>query len=90
MRPRNAWIEQSRVIAFLAVSAVLLNWITTSDHLARSLIHRYLWPIADMDLLLLVGGAIATLSAHRLAQRAAGPLAGRTLPAAASEPRATE
>jgi hypothetical protein len=40
----------------LAVSVVLLNWITTRDHLLRSLGHRHLRPIAGMDLLLLVGG----------------------------------
>jgi hypothetical protein len=45
---------------------VLLNWITTGDHLARSLAHRHLWAVAGMDCLLLVTGALALLAAYRL------------------------
>ena len=66
LRPARAWIEQCAAIAVLAGSAVLLNWLTTGDHFARSLAHRHLWPVAGMDLLLLAGAAIAGLTAHRL------------------------
>lgn len=69
LRPRRAWIEQCRMLAVLAVAAVLLNWFTTGDHLLRSLSHRHLWPVAGMDLLLLAGGAIAALAARRLRHR---------------------
>lgn len=70
MRPRRAWAEQCRVIAVLASTAVLLNWITTGDHLIHSLGHRHLWPIAGMDLLLLASAGIGALAAHWLDRRA--------------------
>lgn len=70
LRPRAAWREQCAAIAVLAALAVLLNWITTGDHLARSLLHRHLWPIAGMDILLIVGGALASLAAIRLRRAA--------------------
>ncbi len=69
LRPHRAWVEQCGAIAILAMAAVLLNWITTGDHLIRSLGHRHLWPIAGMDVLLLAGAAIATLAAIRLQGR---------------------
>ncbi len=47
------------MIAMLAVAAMLLNWLTTGDHLARSLAHRHLWPIAGMDVLLLLAAVIS-------------------------------
>lgn len=66
LRPSRAWIEQCWVIAALAVSAVILNWITTGDHLARSAMHHHLWPIAGMDVILLVAGATSAWCALRL------------------------
>ncbi len=68
-RPGRAWREQCWTIAGLAVLAVVLNAATTGDHLVRSLAHRHLWPVAGMDLLLLVGAAVALLIALRLARR---------------------
>jgi hypothetical protein len=52
-RPRFIWIEQCRVICALSIAAVVLNWLTTGDHLLRSLRHPYLWPVAGVDLVLL-------------------------------------
>ena len=69
VRPVRAWIEQCAAVAVLAVFAVALNWMTTGDHLARSLVHRHLWAVAGMDLLLLVGAVSAGLAAHRLRAR---------------------
>jgi uncharacterized iron-regulated membrane protein len=69
VRPVRAWIEQCAAIAVLGVAAVLLNWITTGDHLVRSTAHRHLWPIAGMDLLLLAGAVIAGVTAYRLHHR---------------------
>lgn len=69
LRPRRAWIVQCWVIAGLSVSAVVLNWVTTGDHLARTLVHRYLWPVGGMDVLLLIGATVAALTAHRLSHR---------------------
>jgi uncharacterized iron-regulated membrane protein len=65
-RPEWAWIEQCSTIAALAVAAAVLNWLTTGDHLIRSLSYRHLWAIAGMDLLLLAGSAIAALTAWKL------------------------
>lgn len=75
LRPRRAWTEQCCAVAALAIVAVLLNWITTGDHLIRSMSHRHLWAIAGMDLMLLVAAAIAGLTVHRLRGRAAAPVA---------------
>ncbi|MBL8255143.1 MAG: PepSY domain-containing protein [Pseudoxanthomonas mexicana] len=69
-----AWREQCGMIAVLALAAVLLNWITTGDHLLRTIGVGY-WPVAGVDLTLLVGGVLAALTARTLARRAA------TLPA---------
>ena len=68
-RPGRAWREQCWTIGGLAILAVVLNAATTGDHLARSLAYRHLWPVAGMDLLLLAGAAVATLTALRLARR---------------------
>ena len=69
-RPQRAWMEQCWTLAALAAAAVLLNWVTTGDHLLRSLSHRHLWPIAGMDILLLAGAAIAAVAALRLTRPA--------------------
>jgi uncharacterized iron-regulated membrane protein len=68
-RPGRAWIGQCWTIAAFAVAAVVLNWLTTGDHLVRTLPHRHLWPIAGMDLLLLASAAIAALTARKLQHR---------------------
>lgn len=60
-----AWREQCYAVTVLAVSAVLLNWITTGDHLVRTLARGY-FPVAGLDLALLCTGAIAFLAARRL------------------------
>jgi uncharacterized iron-regulated membrane protein len=70
LRPNRAWIEQCWAITVFAIAAVLLNWITTGDHLIRSVSHRYLWPIAGMDLLVLTGAAVSVLVARKLELRA--------------------
>lgn len=72
-RPQRAWMEQCWTVAALACAAVLLNWITTGDHLLRSLSHRHLWPIAGMDTLLLTGAAFATAAALRLSRLSRAP-----------------
>jgi hypothetical protein len=66
LRPHRAWIEQCWTIAAFALAAVLLNWITTGDHLMRAVSHRHLWPVAGMDLMLLAGAAASALSARKL------------------------
>jgi uncharacterized iron-regulated membrane protein len=65
-RPAQAWREQSWAIGVLATAAVGSNWITTGDHLGRSLVHFHLWPVGGMDLLLLLGAAVTFMTASRL------------------------
>lgn len=69
LRPHRAWIEQCGAIAVLALVAVLLNWITTGDHLVRSLANPHLWGVAGMDLLLMSSGALAAWAYNALARR---------------------
>lgn len=67
-RVSKAWREQCWAIAVLAVTAVLLNALTTGDHLVRTIATGY-WPVAGVDLMLLVSATVAALAARRL-QRA--------------------
>ncbi|WP_437975209.1 PepSY domain-containing protein [Sorangium sp. So ce295] len=60
-----AWREQCYAIAGLAPAAVALNWITTGDHLGRTVARGY-WPVAGLDLALLGAVAVALLAARRL------------------------
>jgi uncharacterized iron-regulated membrane protein len=68
-----AWAEQCVAIAVLAVLAVLLNWITTGDHLLHTIGSRY-WPVAGVDLVLLGSAALALVAARKLQMRAQLPL----------------
>ena len=65
-----AWREQCTMIAVLAAGAVLSNWITTGDHLLRTIATGY-WPVAGVDLTLIAGGVLAALTAITLKRRAA-------------------
>jgi hypothetical protein len=62
-----AWREQSWAIAVLCVAAPVLNWVTTGDHLLKTIAARY-WPVAGFDLALLAAALIAALAARRLAR----------------------
>jgi len=65
LRPGRAWREQCWVIAALALLAPVLNWITTGDHLLKTVLGGY-WPVAGMDLLLLTGAGMAVYAARKL------------------------
>jgi len=67
-RPSAAWREQCAAIAVLAPAAVLLNWVTTGDHLAKTLAAPY-WPVAGFDLTLLGVGAVALFASATLRRR---------------------
>ena len=75
-----AWREQCWALAMLALAAVGLNWITTGDHLVRTLSQGY-WPVAGVDLALLISAALAMGAARQLARREQGA----PLPAGAGE-----
>ena len=61
IRGKAAWGEQAWLIAGLALSAVLLNWATTGDHLIATLSSRE-FGIAGMDLVL-IGSALISFAA---------------------------
>ncbi|MBR0858468.1 PepSY domain-containing protein [Bradyrhizobium liaoningense] len=62
----RAWIGQCWTISALAVAAVLLNAVTTGDHLIRTIAHPQLWPVAAIDATLLAAAVIAACTALRL------------------------
>ncbi|MCP5198117.1 MAG: PepSY domain-containing protein [Gammaproteobacteria bacterium] len=64
-----AWREQCWAIATLAITAVLLNRITTGAHLIKTLFTDPDWAVAGVDLSLLAAGAVAILAARTLARR---------------------
>jgi uncharacterized iron-regulated membrane protein len=78
-----AWREQCWAIAALAVAAVLLNGLTTGDHLLKTVFTETYWAVAGVDLSLLMAALIAVWTARQLAVReqrgtsatAAGPSA---------------
>lgn len=72
-----AWAEQAWAAAGLAVSAVSANWITTGDHLIKTIGDLY-WPVAGVDLVLLAGAALAALTAAKLGRRARASIAARS------------
>ena len=70
-RQGSAWIEQCYAAAALAVLAVMLNGMTTGDHIARALEDGKA-AVAGMDIVLLAGAAAAAVTAWRLQRRASG------------------
>jgi uncharacterized iron-regulated membrane protein len=69
-RPSPAWHEQCGALALLAIAAVAANWITTGDHLLRTIRAAY-WPVAGFDLALLGAAAVATMAGRKLYRLAA-------------------
>lgn len=66
-----AWREQCMALAVLAPMAVLLNWLTTGDHLYKTLSNGY-WPVAGLDISLLVASGLALLAARHLRRKELG------------------
>ena len=64
-RPGQAWREQSWTLGALAIAAVVLNWITTGDHILAAAT-RGIWAVAGMDILLLAGAGLAVMAALKL------------------------
>lgn len=48
-----AWQEQCLLLIVLSVVAVIANWITTGDHLIKTIITEPYWAVAGVDLSLL-------------------------------------
>jgi uncharacterized iron-regulated membrane protein len=76
-----AWREQCCAVALLAAGAVLLNWVTTGDHLLRTVARHY-WPVAGFDLTLLAIALLALTAALKLRRRERGLPSEQALPAA--------
>lgn len=64
-----AWREQCWVIALLALASPLANWLTTGDHLVRTLFTAPYLAVAGVDLSLLACAMLAIVGARLLAQR---------------------
>jgi uncharacterized iron-regulated membrane protein len=65
--PLQAWRRQLQCAAVLAVAAVMLNWLTTGDHLLRSFSASHA-AVAGMDLMLLALAGFCLLAAARIKQ----------------------
>ena len=76
-----AWREQCLAVAGMAVLAVVLNWLTTGDHLLKTLGAGY-WPVAGVDLFMLVSGLLALLAARRLNRKQSSVVPVTTVEAA--------
>ena len=66
-----AWREQAWAFAVLALAAVLANWWSTGDGLWKTLADGY-WPVAGLDLALIVAALLAMISARALRRRELG------------------
>lgn len=64
-----AWREQCWIAALLAVAAVVLNWLTTGDHLVKTVFTNTYWPVAGVDLSLLATAALSVYAARKLKLR---------------------
>lgn len=65
-RHNPAWREQSLLLGLLSLSAVGLNWITTGDHLIKTVFTDTYWAVAGVDLSLIATALIAFFAAARL------------------------
>ncbi|MFC3117060.1 PepSY-associated TM helix domain-containing protein [Cellvibrio fontiphilus] len=61
-----AWREQCWLAALLAGTAVLLNWISTGDHLFKTVFTNTYWPVAGVDLSLIVTAVLLVGAARKL------------------------
>lgn len=71
-----AWREQCLALAVFAPVTVILNWVTTGDHLVKTIGEGY-WPVAGLDLSILVGGVLALIAARHLRRKEQGVPAQR-------------
>jgi hypothetical protein len=72
------------MLAALTLAAVLLNWMTTGDHLVRTVFLETYWPVAGLDLSLLVTSVLAMFAGRVLMRRERGVQATRVSTAARS------
>jgi uncharacterized iron-regulated membrane protein len=65
-RHNPAWREQSLLIALLSLAAVAMNWISTGDHLIKTVFTDTYWAVAGVDLSLITTALIAFYAAAKL------------------------
>ena len=80
----SAWFEQCVAIAALAITAVVLNSLTTGEHIIRSLTEGHPG-VAGVDCLLLAGAGVALFAASRLRSKVVAHDASESLPKPAVE-----
>ncbi|WP_229262525.1 PepSY-associated TM helix domain-containing protein [Duganella radicis] len=85
LRRRAAWREQAWAISAGAVACVLLNAITTADHLLRAA-SEGMWAVAGVDLMLLTAAVIAACAARRMAAKRASATTAAAIPATSAAP----
>jgi glycerol uptake facilitator-like aquaporin len=85
-RMNPAWREQCWALAALSIAAVVLNWITTGDHLVKTVFTDTYWPVAGVDLSLLATACIAVWAARKLALRKRGVVKATTAKTDPAEP----
>ncbi|WP_229256882.1 PepSY-associated TM helix domain-containing protein [Duganella lactea] len=78
LRGRAAWRDQTWTVCAGAAICVALNALTTGDHLPRALANG-MWPVAGMDLMLLIVAALAGWAALRMRKPTPAPRAGMAL-----------
>jgi len=61
-----AWREQCLLIAGLSITAVTANWLTTGDHLIKTIFTNPYWAVAGVDLSLLAVAATSWKAASHL------------------------
>lgn len=63
-----AWLEQCWAMSALACLTVMMNWLSTGDHLIKTIFTDTYWPVAGVDISLLVTAAVAWGVARKLAR----------------------
>lgn len=68
LKPGQVWRDQCWILCVLAGLAPPLNWLTTGDHLGRTVVQGN-WAVAGMDVLLLLTGAAFAAVGWKLHRR---------------------
>ncbi len=61
-----SWHEQCWLITVLCICAVIANWVTTGDHLIKTMFTDNYWPVAGVDLSLLATALTCILVSKKL------------------------
>ena len=65
LRKKKAWFDQVVILTILCFIAPILNWVTTGDHLLRTIATGQ-WALVCVDLMLFTCAAVAAYAAIRL------------------------